>query len=136
MSAFHLVMRQRIFYGISALALFAIEACIALFAHGFVRNALGDILVVILIHCALRIIFPLQTGKGHSEATEPRRRWLPFYVFLFACAIELGQFLRLFDTLPHTLRIVLGGTFDWGDILCYFVGAAIAMLMESFYYAY
>ena len=113
-------MKLRIFYGISALATLAIEVCIALFAHGFIRNALGDVLVVVLIHCALRVIWPV------------RPRLLPLYVFLFACAIEAGQFFHLFDTLPRALRVALGGTFDWGDILCYFMGCAAMALLECY----
>ena len=119
-----LVKRQRLFYGTAALALFAIEVCIALFADGFVRNSLGDVLAVLLLHCALRVLFP---GKPRA---------LPRYVFLFACAIEAGQYFCLFDSLPRVLRIILGGVFDWGDILCYFAGCAVAALLEYFYHAY
>ena len=133
-------MKQRVFYGITALCIFAAEVCIALFAHDdFIRGSLGDMLVVILIHCALRVLFSLQTRKGHSEATELHRRWLPLYVFLFACAVEFTQYIRLLDLLGlgHIgwLRIIAGGTFDWSDILCYFTGCAIAALLEYIFYA-
>ena len=52
-------MKIRISYAIAALALFGIEVCIALFARDdFVRPFVGDVLVVILIHCAVRILSP------------------------------------------------------------------------------
>jgi hypothetical protein len=120
-------MKQRVFYGITALCILAIEVCIALFAHGFVRNSLGDVLAVILVHCALRVLF----------LRKPRA--LPLYVFLFACAVEFTQYIHLLDSLGlgHIawLRIAAGGTFSWGDILCYLAGCAIAALLEYLYYA-
>jgi uncharacterized membrane protein len=110
--------KRRLFFALAAIALLSAEVCIALFAHGFVRVHLGDMLVVLLLHCALRAFFPKQP------------RLLPLYVFLFACAVELGQFIHMFDALPHALRVALGGTFDWGDILCYFIGCAAAGGLE------
>ena len=110
-------MKKRLIYALAALALLGVEVCIALFVrNSFVRGSLGDVLVVILIHCAVRVIFP---GKP---------RLLPLYVFLFACLVEFTQYIRLLDLLGlgHIgwLGIVIGGTFDWADILCYAVGCA------------
>ena len=111
-------MKKRLIYTIAALALFGVEVCIALFVHdNFVRPYVGDILVVALIHCALRVVFP------------GRPRLLPVYVFLFACVIEITQYIHLLDSLGlgHVgwLRIVIGGTFDWADIACYGAGCAV-----------
>ena len=50
---------------------------------------------------------------------------LPFYVFLFACFVEVLQYFQLVETLGITnraLRIILGSTFDWKDIVCYGAG--------------
>ena len=47
---------------------------------------------------------------------------MPFYVFLFACFVEVLQYFQLVETLGITnrvARIVLGSTFDWGDIDVY-----------------
>ncbi|MDR2686826.1 MAG: DUF2809 domain-containing protein [Oscillospiraceae bacterium] len=116
-------MKIRIFYAIAAFVLLGTEACIALFAHdNFVRPYLGDVLVVMFIHCALRVIFP---GKP---------RPLPLYVFLFACAVEFTQHIHPLDLLglAHIawLRIVIGGTFDWADIACYGVGCGAVGSIE------
>ena len=116
-------MKKRIFYALAALALFGIEVCIALFVRGgFVRNSLGDVLVVVLIHCALRVVFP------------GRPKLLAVYVFLFACLVEFTQHIHLLDLLglAHIgwLRIVIGGTFDWADIACYGVGCVAVGVLE------
>ena len=116
-------MKTRLIYAIAALALLGVEVCIALFAHdNFVRPYLGDVLVVILVHCAVRVVFP---GKP---------RLLPVYVFLFACAVEFTQYIRLLELLGlshiNWLSIVAGTSFSWGDILCYAVGCAAVGIIE------
>ena len=116
-------MKIRISYAIAALALFGIEVCIALFARDdFVRPFVGDVLVVILIHCAVRILSPAKP------------RLLAVYVFAFACLVEFTQYVQLLNLLGlgHIawLRIAVGGTFDWGDVLCYAVGCGVIGLIE------
>jgi len=119
-------MKKRLIYALAALALLGVEVCIALFVHdNFVRPYVGDVLAVVFVHCALRVIWP---GKP---------RLLPLYVFLFACAIEAAQYFRLLALLglgdAHVLQIVFGGTFDWRDILCYAVGCAAAGAGEGWF---
>ena len=115
--------KARVFYALAALALFGVEACIALFVRdNFVRPYLGDVLVVILIHCAVRVVFPAKP------------RLLPVYVFLFACLVEFTQYIHLLDMLglAHIgwLRIIIGGTFDWADIACYAAGCVVVGAVE------
>ena len=58
---------------------------------------------------------------------------MPFYVFLFACFIEVMQYFQLVETLGITnrvARVVLGSTFDWADIACYAVGCFFIFLFE------
>ena len=107
---------SRLFYTICFILLFIIEVLIAKYVHdAFIRPYLGDVLVVILVYCATRIIIkkPL--------------KWLPFAVFAFACSIETMQYFQLADRLGlehNTIaRIVLGSVFDWADIACYAVGS-------------
>ena len=101
-------MKKRIFYIISFLVIFCIEVLIALYVcDNFVRPYIGDVLVVVLVYSFVRIFLP--TGI-------PR---MPFYVFLFACFIEVMQYFQLVETLGITNRaakIILGSTFDWKDI--------------------
>ena len=82
------------------LALLATEVLIALFVHDdFVRPYLGDVLVVPVIFYLLRAAFP------------ERIKLLPLYIFLFAAAVEVGQYfniVKLLHTLfPYTARLDL-----------------------------
>ena len=115
-------MKKRFFYIISFLLIFCIEVLIALYVRdNFIRPYVGDMLVVVLVYSFVRIFLP--TGI-------PR---MPFYVFLFACFVEVLQYFHLVETLGVTnrvARIVLGSTFDWGDIACYVVGCVFIVLFE------
>ena len=134
-------MKKRIFYIISFLVIFCrnrycmlisrflvifcIEVFIALYVRdSFIRPYMGDALVVVLVYSFVRIFIP--TGV-------PR---LPFYVFLFACFVEVLQYFQLVETLGITnraLRIILGSTFDWKDIVCYGAGCIFIFLFEQIF---
>ncbi|MDR0893092.1 MAG: DUF2809 domain-containing protein, partial [Mediterranea sp.] len=73
-------MKERISYLICFAAIFAIEVFIALYVHDyFVRPYLGDVLVIALVYCFVRVFIPYGVLR------------MPLYVFLFACFIELLQ---------------------------------------------
>ena len=106
---------SRWFYAICFIGLFIVETLIALFVRdAFIRPYMGDVLVVILIYCFVRIFI-----------TEPLRG-LPLWIFLFACCIETLQYLQLVTLLGlqncTLARVVLGTSFSWWDIVCYAVG--------------
>ena len=111
-------------YLLPLLLLFATEVAIALYGTpgSFLRSHFGDVLVVILIYCFLRAFFRFRT------------KWLAMYIFLFAVAVETGQYFHLVDRigLGHVrlARIVIGTGFDWMDILCYFAGCTALFLFE------
>ena len=116
-------LKKRICFGVAAVVLFAVEVAIALFVHdGFVRPYLGDVLVVMLIHCTLRTVFPASS------------RWLAGYVFVFACFVEFLQFIHILERvgLAHVplLKIVVGTSFSWVDILCYGAGSLVMGLID------
>lgn len=117
-------MKERIFYLISFIVIFCIEVLIALYVRdSFIRPYLGDAIVVVLVYSFVRIFLP--TGI-------PR---MPFYVFLFACFVEILQYFQLVETLGitnRTARIILGSTFDWKDIVCYGTGYIFIFLFEHF----
>lgn len=116
---------KRAVYLISFCALLAIEICIGLFIHDrFIRPYIGDVLVTVLLCCLVRCAFP------------NKPRLLVLYVFLFSVAVELLQLLKLADRIglkSGVLRIVLGATFDWTDILCYAVGCAMFYAAERLF---
>ena len=75
---------SRWFYAICFAGLFVVETLIALFVRdAFIRPYMGDVLVVILVYCFVRMFI-----------TRPLR-WLPLWIFLFACCIETLQYLQL-----------------------------------------
>ena len=118
--------KTRLIWAAAALAQFALMVYIALFVtQPFVRGHLGDVIVVTFIFCAVRAVFP------------NKPRLLALYVFLFACFVEFTQYINLLELLglAHItwLRVVVGVTFDWGDILCYAIGCAIMGLGEFLY---
>ena len=116
-------MKKRSWCLICFLALLAIETAIALFVHDhFVRPYVGDALVTLLLCCFVRCFFPY------------RPKWLALYVFLFSVAVEISQLVGIADRLHienAALRVLLGATFDFKDIFCYFVGCAVFFAAES-----
>ena len=110
--------KTRLTYAVLFLLTLLTEVLIALFVRdAFVRPYVGDMLVTVLICCFLRIFFP--TGV----------KLLPVYVFIFASAVEVGQYfdiVKLLGLENNTfLSVLLGRTFSLADILCYAVGCIL-----------
>lgn len=106
--------------------LFAAIVAIALFIEtGFIRNHFGDILIVVFIWCFIRIFL-------RNEL-----KWLWLYIFIFAALVEFGQYLGLIYMLglghSQLARVVIGVTFDWWDIVMYFIGCMILWFLERKY---
>lgn len=117
-------MKPRIKYLLAFIAIFILEVFIALFVRDrFIRPYGGDILVTVLICCFVRIFFP--TGV----------RLLPVWVFLFAAAVEIGQYFDFVSLLGlgsiPFFRILLGSTFSFADILCYGAGCLLFFIAEK-----
>lgn len=107
--------KRRIIYALLFLSVLLAKILIALFVKdAFVRPYVGDMLVTVLICCFLRIFFP--TGV----------KLLPVYVFLFAAAVEFGQYLDMVKLLGlegnRFISVLLGRTFSVADIFCYAIG--------------
>ena len=93
---------------------------------GFIRAYGGDILVLPLLYAFLRILFP------RSENFTVRV--LPFGLFIFGVLVEALQGAHIADRLHITsrvIRIIIGSTFDFLDIACYFAGM---LLIYGFLY--
>ena len=105
---------------IIALGLLAIEVLIALFTHDrFVRPYLGDVLVMMLLFFAVRAFWqapPLPLAAG---------------ILCFAVVVEITQALHLIHRLGwshNTLaKLLLGDTFQWGDLGCYLLGGIASL---------
>ncbi|SHE50815.1 ribosomal maturation YjgA family protein [Dysgonomonas macrotermitis] len=106
------------------LLIFAIEVLIALFVNDrIIRPYGGDVLVVMLMYYFFKSFIsakPLYIAIG---------------VLLFAYAVEIGQYFNLVEILNlqdnKVMRIIIGSSFSWGDIVCYTIGALICMFIDS-----
>ncbi|MDE7266057.1 MAG: DUF2809 domain-containing protein [Lachnospiraceae bacterium] len=117
--------RKRLFYAIVFFLLLFIEVLIALFVHDrFVRPYVGDMIVVVVVYCFVRIVIP------------ERFRLMPLWVFLFAVCVEVLQYFRIVEVLGVEnnafLRTLIGTSFAWEDILCYAVGCAVLVVWEVY----
>ena len=59
---------------------------------------------------------------------------MPFWIFVFAAFIECLQYLKWVERLGIEnnafLRILMGATFDWKDIVCYGIGCILLGIYE------
>ena len=115
--------KLRTVYSITFVLLLLTEILIALFVKDrFIRPYAGDILVTVLICCFLRIISP--TGLPG----------LPCFVFLFAAAVEVGQYFDIVLLLGlennRIISTLLGRTFSFPDLLCYAGGCILFAVFQ------
>jgi len=114
-------MRINLRYVLLFLIILGVEIVIALVVHdNFVRPHIGDVLVVIVIYCFLRIFV-----RAHPL--------LPLWIFAFAAAVEFSQYFNLVSLLGiknPVIATILGATFDWLDLLCYAVGCGIIVIAQ------
>lgn len=106
-------------HAVIATIVLGMEVCIAAFVNDdFVRPYVGDLLVVVLIHYGLRAF--LRIGVNTAA----------WSTLLFAFAVEGTQALGLIHHLELTdnlaAKLILGNTFQWGDLLAYVLGVPIA----------
>ena len=108
--------RIRIGMGIASAVLLGIEILIGMYAHGWVRNQFGDVLVVILLYTICRTVSPEKPRFGLP---------LPLGILLFAFCVEFLQLWGFCDKLHitnHLLRIIIGTGYSNADMLSYTIG--------------
>lgn len=106
----------RLIMGLLSALLLGTEILIGMFAHGWVRNHLGDILVVILLYTLFRTFSPVKPRHGLL---------LPAAILIFAFCVEFLQLWGFCDRFGITnplLRIIIGTGFSARDLLCYAIG--------------
>ena len=119
-------MNRRLLYGIATLLLLGIEILIGLYAGGWVRAYLGDVLVVILLYTILRTISVNKPSKWFI---------LPTAILIFSFIVEFLQlwgFCDRFGITNNLLRIIIGTGFSYIDIICYAVGIIPCYIVEFF----
>ena len=116
--------RTRLAFLVAAGVILAVEIYIAVCVKGgFVRHYLGDVLAVILLYAFVRAIFSAPPSN------------LALKIFAFAAALELVQYFGTVQILSienKILKVIIGGTFDFTDLLCYAVGCVLASAYEKF----
>lgn len=112
-------------YFIAFSVLFSMELAIAYFHFNpFIRDFLGDVLVILLLYTFLKIFI--------------RNNILKTAVFVlgFAYFVELLQFFKLgekFNIQSEILLTLIGSVFDFYDLVAYFLGFLIILLVEKIF---
>jgi len=116
--------RTRLAFLAAAGMILAVEIYIAICVKGgFVRHYTGDVLAVILLYALTRATFSAPPSN------------LPLKIFAFAAASELAQYFGAVQILGienKILKVMIGGTFDFADLLYYAVGCVLAGAYEKF----
>lgn len=108
-----------------AVLIFLIEILIATKLKDifFVRAYLGDVFVVMLMYYFIKAFFDFNSTK------------LIVGIFIFSCLIEFAQYFHFGELMGfkdnRVMMIILGNSFSWGDILCYFLGCLILFLLSK-----
>ena len=100
------------------------EVYIALFVRdAWVRPYGGDLLAVVWVYCLLRSALTLRSTT------------LALAAFAVGAGVEVAQYLevpRLLGLSRHpVLSVIAGTTFQWGDLLAYALGAALAYGLDE-----
>jgi hypothetical protein len=104
--------------------LFFIEVYIALFVNdNFIRPYIGDVLVVILLYCAVKSVFNLPVMATALA------------VLLFSFGIEFLQYANFIEKIglkTNTLaRTVLGHSYSVADLMAYTIGVIVVITVEK-----
>ena len=114
--------KERIGYLICFLLLLAVEFYIGIFVHDrFVRPYVGDVIVVIVLYALIRIFFLEKPAC------------LSLWILLFAVFVEITQIYPLVDLLEiknRFLRVLMGTSFAWEDLVAYAAGTVITFLWD------
>lgn len=91
----------------------------------FVRAYLGDVIVVMLIYTFIKTFFRIEDNKK-----------LILSILIFSFLIEFAQYFNIAEKLGFQkgslMYIVIGNSFSWIDILCYFVGCLLLFVFVKF----
>ncbi len=115
---------RRIYY-IAAFGLLIItEILIGMYATGWIRNYLGDVLVVVLLYALFRSISPKKPKKWYI---------VPTCILLFSFMVEFLQlwgFCDRFGITNRLLRIIIGTGFSYLDLMSYTIGIIPCYIIE------
>lgn len=110
-------------YLIATLLVLLIEIFIALFVRDqFIRPFVGDSLAVVLVYCFLKI-----GVRAHKVTVALTALSIAFCIE----ALQATNFIEYLGLSDNTFaKVVLGTSFDWGDILAYVGGAILIIIFD------
>lgn len=116
-------MKKRIHYLVLTLVILILEVIIAVYVKDkLIRPYVGDILAIIFVYFGIKTLYP-----SLKQAN--------LLAFLIGCIIEISQGFQILRHLGlqdnKWLSIILGSTFDWSDLFCYFIGFIIIFIFEK-----
>ncbi|MCH5208405.1 MAG: DUF2809 domain-containing protein [Oscillospiraceae bacterium] len=114
---------KRFIFGFWAVGILAVEVAIAFFAKGFIREYVGDVLAVVFLYMLARVFFP------------QKPQFMSAIAFGVSVIVELLQLTPLHGFLnerSEVLAVIAGGTFDYRDLICYFIGGLICAVVDIF----
>jgi len=116
-------MKKRLPYIIATVILLLTEIFIGAFVRDdIIRPFIGDVLVTALLCVLVRSVYIKPIPK----------LWL--WVFAFSMVVEVTQYFHLANLLGiqnRLIRIIMGGSFSFIDIVCYFVGCLAFFAVEK-----
>lgn len=107
-----------------AIIIFLIEVIIALYIKDkIIRPFVGDILVVIFIYYFIKTFI-------NTKAIN-----IAIFTLFFSFIVEILQYFNFVEMigLGHNkaARIIIGTSFSWIDLLCYFVGFILLFFIDK-----
>lgn len=109
---------------IIAIVIFLIEVIIALYIKDkIIRPFVGDILVVIFIYYFIKAFI-------NKKALN-----IAIFTLIFSFVVEILQYFNFVNLigLGHNkaARIIIGTSFSWIDLLCYFIGFILLFFIDK-----
>lgn len=113
--------RRLLYYGVWTAVLLLTEIIIFFSHWHFIRDYVGDVLVIPLIYCMIRLV------------TDKFPRLMPFLVCCIGFVAEGLQYIRFYELLgferDSLAAVLIGTSFSWWDMLCYIVGMVLIYLV-------
>ena len=109
---------------IIAIIIFLIEVIIALYIKDkIIRPFVGDILVVLFIYYFIKAFINTKTIN------------IAIFTLFFSFVVEILQYFNFVEMigLGHNkaARIIIGTSFSWIDLLCYFIGFVLLFFIDK-----
>ncbi|MGB3464028.1 MAG: DUF2809 domain-containing protein [Cyclobacteriaceae bacterium] len=119
-------MRFHKIYFLLFLLLLVTEVLIALYVRDtLIRPYGGDFLVVIMVYCFLRALLKITVIRA------------AIVTLLFAYLVEFAQLAGMLEWLGleenRLAKVVLGSSFEWGDLVAYTMGIIFVLIIERLY---